>query len=156
LRLVALAAAWLALVGAAPAFDPVTFFTGRTQGEGRLKIVMQPMKTLKVVSVGRAEADGTLVLQQVVSEQGKPPRTRFWRLKNLGGGRYAGTLTDAAGPVRIDSVGNRVRIRYKGKDRLEIDQWLTPNGPRRVDNRMKVRRFGLVVAHVDEVITKVD
>ena len=47
-------------------------------------------------------------------------------------------------------------IRYKGKDHLNFEQWLTPTGPRTVSNRMKVKRFGIIVAHLDEVIRKLD
>lgn len=141
---------------ASPAFDPVAFFEGRTEGEGRVKIIFKDAKTLRVESVGTRERDGTLALKQVIAEPGKPPRTRYWRLKALGGGRYSGTLTDAVGPVRIETVGTRIHIRYKAKDHLDYDQWLTPAGPRRVDNRMRVKRFGLTVAHVDEVISKRD
>lgn len=145
-----------ALAAASPAFDPVDFFRGRTAGEGKLKVILQPTKTINVESVGRDDPDGSLLLKQVVAEQGKPPRTRYWRLRNEGGGRFSGTLTDAVGPVRIETRGNRIHIRYRSKDHLEFEQWLTPIGPRRVDNRMRVKRFGLTVAHVDEVITKLD
>ncbi len=96
------------------------------------------------------------MLEQVINEPGKPPRTRYWRLRETGPGRFAGTLTDAAGPVRIDLLGDRLRIRYKGKNHLNFEQWLTPTGPRTLSNRMKVRRFGIVVAHLDEVIRKLD
>ncbi|MEO7815259.1 MAG: DUF3833 family protein [Sphingomicrobium sp.] len=139
-----------------PAFDPVEFFRGRTHGDGQLRVMMQRPKTMRVDSIGRDDPNGDLVLQQIVNEPGKPPRTRFWHLRKTGPDRYTGTLTDAAGPVRIDTVGGKIRIRYKGKDHLDFEQWLTPVGPRRIDNRMKVKRFGIIVAHLDEVITKVD
>ncbi len=146
-----------AALAAAPApFNPVDFFRGRTQGEGRLKVILQRTKTIKVQSVGRDDPDGSLVLKQVVTEEGKAPRTRNWRLRSEGGGRYSGTLTDAVGPVRIETVGTRIRIRYHSKDNLDFEQWLTPAGPRRVDNKMRVKRFGVTVAHVTETITKLD
>ena len=146
----------LAAARPAPAFDPVAFFRGRTHGEGELRIIFQQPKAMRVESLGRDEPNGDLTLQQVVHEPGKPPRTRYWRLRKTGPAAYAGTLTDAAGPVRIDTVRGNLRIRYKGKDHLDFEQWLTPAGPRRIDNRMKVKRFGFVVAHLDEVITKAD
>lgn len=154
----ALAAAVLVAL-AAPAhaaFDPVEFFRGRTQGEGTLKILFQPAKTIKVDSLGYADKDGTLVIRQTIAEPGKPPRTRYWRLKQTAPGRFAGTLTDAASPVRIEHTGDAVRIRYKAKDHLDFDQTLTPVDARTVRNRMKIKRFGLVVARVDEVIRKRD
>jgi hypothetical protein len=138
------------------AFNPVEFFRGRTQSEGRLKIVLQAPKTIRVDSLGRAEGDGTLVLEQVIKQAGKPPRTRYWRLRQTAPNHFEGTLTDAAGPVRIDQQGDRVHIRYKAKDHLDFESWLSPAGPRQVKNRTRVKRFGIVVAHVDEVIRKLD
>ena len=156
-RAILFATAALSLsVPAEAAFNPVDFFRGRTHGDSQLKVIFQAPKTIKVDSVGRSEPDGSLVLEQVINEPGKPPRTRYWRLRETGPGRFAGTLTDAAGAVRIDLLGERLRIRYKGKDHLNFEQWLTPTGPRTVSNRMKVKRFGIIVAHLDEVIRKLD
>ena len=150
----------LGLLIAAPAsaatFNPVEFFQGRTRGEGLLKIIFQSPKKMAVDSIGRAESDGSLVLEQVVHEPGKPARTRYWRMRKTGPNRFEGTLTDAASPVRVDVVGERIRIRYKGKDNLSFDQLLTPVSAKQVNNKMSVRRFGITVAHYDEVIRKLD
>lgn len=151
------AAACFALAAPAhAAFDPIDFFRGRTQGEGRLKILFKPATTIKVDSLGYAEKDGTLVIRQVIAEGSKPPRTRFWRLRQIAPGRFSGTLTDAASPVTIEQRGDSIRIRYKAKDHLDFDQVLTPEGPKTVRNQMRIKRFGLIVARVDEVIRKLD
>jgi hypothetical protein len=97
-----------------------------------------------------------LVLKQTIHEPGKPPRVRYWRMRPTKAGGFEGTLTDAASPVRVDVAGDRVRIRYKGKDHLDFDQWLSPEGPTKVHNQMRVKRFGITVAHYDETIRKLD
>ena len=140
----------------APTFDPVEFFRGRTEGKGTIKIVLRAPIPLEVESLGTIGADGTLVVRQVIREGTKTPRTRIWRLKAVGDRRYSGTLTDAASSVRVEQAGAAVRIRYKDKDQLDIDQTLTPAGPRTLRNRMKVKRFGITVAQVDETIRKRD
>lgn len=153
------AVAALLLVVAAPAnaaFNPVDFFRGHTRGEGTLKVIFQSAKQIRVDSVGRAEKDGSLSLEQTIHEPGKPPRNRAWRLRQAGPNRFEGTLTDAASPVRVDVAGDSVRIRYKAKNNLDFDQLLTPDGPRQVHNKMRVKRFGLIVAHFDEIIRKLD
>jgi hypothetical protein len=149
----------LLLAAATPvhtAFNPVEFFHGRTRGDGILKVIFQSSKRIVVDNEGTAEKDGWLLLKQTIQEPNKPPRIRYWRLKQAGPGRYEGTLTDAASPVRVDVEGSHVRIRYRGKDHLNFDQMLVPIGPREVRNRMRVKRFGIVFAHFDEIIRKVD
>jgi len=152
----AAAAALVIALPAHAAFNPVDFFRGRTHGDGTLKVIFQAPKQIKVDSVGRSEKDGSLLLEQVIREPGEAPRTRYWRLRETAPNRFEGTLTDAAGPVRVEVAKDSVRIRYRGKDNLNFDQVLTPAGPREVRNRMRVKRFGIVVAHFDEVIRKLD
>jgi hypothetical protein len=140
----------------AAVFNPVDFFRGKTRGEGMLKIIFQSPKKMSVDSVGRAESDGSLVLEQVVHEPGKAARTRYWRLRQTAPDRFEGTLTDAASPVRVDVTKNGIRIRYTGKDHLDFDQLLTPVSATEVRDQMRVKRFGIIVAHFDEIIRKLD
>ena len=149
----------LAVMTAAPAhatFNPVEFFRGRSHGEGILKIIFQSAKHMEVDSEGQAEKDGSLVLKQVIHEPGKPPRTRYWRMRQTAPNVFEGTLTDAASPVRVDVTREGVRIRYTGKDHLNFDQMLTEVSPTEVHNAMRVKRFGITVAHYDETIRKLD
>jgi hypothetical protein len=140
----------------AHAFDPIDFFRGRTSGEGTLKVLFQPAKRITVQSLGTEQKDGSLILRQVIKEPSKPPRTRYWRMRQTGPNRFEGTLSDATGPVRVTVDKGAVRIRYRTKDNLDYDQHLTPAGPRTVNNRLRVRRFGVTVARVEEVIRKLD
>lgn len=97
-----------------------------------------------------------LVIKQVIGESTKAPRTRYWRLRQIAPGRFSGTLIDAASPVTIDQRGDPIRIRYRAKDHLDFDQVLRPEGPETVRNQMRIKRFGLIVARVDEIIRKLD
>ena len=153
----ALAAALL--IAAAPAeaaFNPVEFFHGRTHGDGVLKVIFQSPKKMAVDSEGMPEKDGSLLLKQTIHEPEKPQRVRYWRMRQTAPNRFEGTLTDAASPVRVDVDGERIRIRYKGKDHLDFDQMLTPAGAREVRNSMRVKRFGIIVARFEETIRKLD
>ena len=71
-------------------------------------------------------------------------------------GRYAGTLSDASGPVTADVAGNRLHIAFPMKGGLRAQQWLylSPNG-QVAQNRMVVTKLGIPVASLDEVITRV-
>ena len=140
-----------------PVFPVMKFFEGRTEGQGTIKVALGATRTLNVRSRGRIEPDGTLVLVQNVEEAGKPARTRTWRIRETAPNRFAGTLSDASGPVRGQVRGNRLHLAYRIKGGLDADQWLTlGSGGRSADNRMTVRKFGLVVAKVRETIHKLD
>jgi hypothetical protein len=141
---------------ASTAFNPVEFFRGRSHGEGELKIIFQSAKHISVDSEGSVDKDGSLVLKQIIHEPGKPARMRYWRMREDRPNRYSGTLTDAAGPVRVDVMPNAIRVRYRAKDHLNFDQMLTRTGPREVHNATRVKRFGITVAHFNEVIRKLD
>lgn len=137
-----------------PAFDPIAFFSGSTRGSGELSIVLRPPRPITVQGEGRVRADGTLVLRQRVEEERRPARTRRWELRRTGPGTYAGTLSDATGPVRAEASGNTLHIRYSSRQG-NVEQWLVlaPNG-RSAQNRLTVKRLGVVVATVNETIRK--
>jgi len=138
-----------------PAFDPVAFFTGPTHGDGKLDQIMKGSRTVTVDSVGKPEVNGSLTLTQRIAMQGDPPRTRIWRLKQVAPGRYAGTLTDASGPVETVAIGHALRIRYPMKGGLQVEQWLVAlPGGRALDNRLTVTKWGMRVATLRERIEK--
>ena len=138
-----------------PAFDPVAFFTGPTRGDGKLDQILKDVRTVEVDSIGRPERDGSLTLIQRIAMQGDPPRTRVWKLRQVAPGRYAGSLTDANGPVETLAIGRAIRIRYPMRGGLQVEQWLTAlPGGRALDNRMTVTKWGMRVATLRERIEK--
>lgn len=154
------ALAALVLAGAAPAqspkpFDPVAFFTGPTRGQGALKELLGKEKPTRTVSVGHVDKDGWLILDQKVSVEGDPVRQRRWRLRQTGPGKFSGTLTDAKGTVEAEVTGQSVRIRYKMKGGLKVEQMLTAlPGGRAVDNHATFAKWGMKVATLNERIEK--
>lgn len=160
--LAALALAACAPASALPAdasarFDPAAFFLGRSQGEGSLRKLVGSASRISVDSVGRRMADGSLVLDQAIRDGARPARTRRWVMRPLGGGRFTGSLTDAAGPVAITVAGPRASIRYRMKNGLDVAQQLALQpGGRILLNRLTVTKFGIRVATLDETIRKLD
>jgi hypothetical protein len=157
----------LASCGAAPppdaakapgrTFDVIRFFEGETEGEGVLKILFRSPQRISVKSRGRIEPDGSLMLVQDIDQQGKSPRTRHWRMRQVAPGRYTGELTDAVGPVEGEVTGGQFRVAYQMKGGFRAEQWLTlrPDG-RTIDNVMHVKKLGLSVATLRETISKRD
>ncbi len=142
---------------APPTFDPLAFFTGTSRGEGTLKVMTKPSVPIRVESQGRLDGKGGIILDQTIREGTKPARQRRWVLRPTSPTTMTGTITDNPGPVRGRLDGNRLLLNYTMKGGLKAEQVLTIQpGGRSLINRMTVRKFGLPVAHVKEVITKVD
>ena len=160
-RILVLAAALGACSGPAPArppsFDPLAFFSGASRGQGTLKIIARPSVTIRVESQGRPDGKGGIILDQTIREGEKPARQRRWVLRQTSPTTMTGTITDNPGPVNGRLDGNRLILDYAMKGGLRAEQVLTIQpGGRSLVNRMTVRKFGLTVAYVDEVITKLD
>jgi len=113
--------------------------------------------SLVETGVGKVERDGTLVLDQRIQRGDQPVETRQWRIRKQRDGSYAGTLSDAKGPIVAQVKGNCLHLKYviaKGSYGAEQYVYLLPGG-RIAINRMVVRKFGLTVATVEETVRKV-
>jgi hypothetical protein len=141
---------------AAPeAIDPVVFFTGASHAEGRLREAFKRERRVSTDSVGRAEKDGLLILDQKMSIEGEPLRIRHWKLRQVAPNHFTGTLTDAIGPVDAQVIGRTIRIRYPMKGGLKVESWLTSApGGQAFDNKTTITKWGLKVASVTERIEK--
>jgi len=138
-----------------PRFDPVQFFAGRTEGRGTLKIVLTKRQSVVVHCRGRIMSDGALVLDQTVIEGDKPPATRQWTFRPAGPGRFAGTLSDAAGPIAGSVTGSRLHLHFQMRGGIVADQRLdlAADGAS-AQNHMTFRKFGVVVGTLDETIRR--
>jgi len=139
----------------AASLDPVAFFVGNSHGEGQLHQLLGKPRFVRVVSAGRPQPGGALLLTQRIAEEGKAPRTREWIMRPAGPGRYTGTLTDAVGLVEVTIAGPRAQVRYTMKKGLKVRQELAlqPDGLT-VLNRLEVFKLGVRVAWLDETIRK--
>lgn len=159
LRVVSLAALSSFLV-VAPAnaglLEPMRFFEGRTETVGTIKIILKKPYRTRSVGRGSIGPDGSLLLVQQVEDEGKPPRERRWRIRQTGRGRFAGTMSEAIGPVAIDEVGGSYRFMFKMKGNLAVEQWLVPlPGGTSARNSVKIRKYGMIVGTSDGTIRKI-
>ncbi|PAP78804.1 DUF3833 family protein [Rubrivirga marina] len=138
-----------------PAFDPIAFFEGRTEGLGVLSIRARTPVVVRVESVGTPIDDG-LELRQTIRLGDDPATTRTWVLKRTGPKTFTGSLTDAEGPVEATAKGNTLRIRYRMGRVTTVAQDLTlqPGGGLAL-NLMTVRVLGVPVARLTEQIRRV-
>jgi hypothetical protein len=137
-------------------FRPEAFFVGRTHGEGCLKVMLSGCRKVTVAGNGHLAPGGELIIDQDVTEGTKPSKHRQWRLRANGAAAYVGTLSEADGPTTAVVEGNTLHVRFPMKGGLRAEQRLTlaPDGAT-VANHMAIRKFGIVVATLEETITKI-
>ena len=149
-----------AFIGQGPEMRPERFFLGTTTSWGVLETRGgAPSRTIRGEGHGRIEPDGVLVLDQTVRYADRKPDQRQWRLRQVGAGRYAGTLTDASGPVTAEVSGNLFHLRYplKAVPGGSMEQWLYLQDDRRtVLNVGTARVLGVTVVRLSERITHGD
>jgi hypothetical protein len=147
---------FLLLLQAPPGSALERFFVGRTEGSGTVHVIMSGRHAVRDRATGRMQGN-TLVLDQVVEEEGKPARRRVWRLTRAGGNAVTGTISDARGPVTGTVSGNTLHLRYRMNDGPSVEQSITLQpGGRTATNRMTFRRFGLNVATVETTLRRID
>jgi len=132
---------------AAPLTDPLRFFEGHTETDGVVNVIMKKPRHVRNVGRGTISADGSLSLVQQVREEGKAPKERVWHIRKVGPNKFAGTMSDAVGPVTIEQVGDRYRFRFKLAGGLSAEQWVTPNAEGSAGRSvLTVRKLGITVA----------
>ncbi len=141
---------------AAPArFDPAAFFTGRTTSEGTLSQIFTARKTTRVSTFGTRAANGDMVLEQDVTIGDQPTRHRTWRLRETTPGHFTGTISDAADDLSGTLAGNTLTLTYTMDNHLGVHQVITVNpGGQSARNVMRIRRFGITVARLEETIRR--
>lgn len=138
-------------------FEPLSFFVGKTKGVGKMKIAFGPTREVLVHGSGTLLADGSIVLRQDVERENKKPEHREWRIRSTGSGTYTGTLSDAGGPITGETFNGRLHLTYRSKSGYAVEQWMTLAADgRSANNHLTARKMGVVVASLDETITKVD
>jgi len=134
---------------------PFRFFEGRTLTEGTLKVMLSKPQRSRTHGVGTVRPDGSLALVQKVEDQGKPARERRWLIREVAPGRFSGSMTEASGPVTIEQVSGRYRLRLKVAGGYNVEQWLTPlPGGKSARSHLTVRKLGIVVATGEGLVTK--
>lgn len=154
---VALSLAFAPSAEAAKIDDPLKFFEGRTESVGMVKLAMKKPFRSRAIGRGEIRADGTLDLVQRVMDEGEQPRERRWRMRQVAPGRFSGTMSEAKGPVTVETVGDRFRFRFRMDGNIAIEQWLTPMPDgRSARSVVTVRKYGIRVGGSDAVIRKLD
>lgn len=151
--------AGIAVASPAPAenSNPMTFFEGRTESIGTVRLVMKKPFRSKAIGEGEIKSDGSLVLVQRVYDQGEQPRVRRWHMRRVGEGRYSGTMSEAKGPVTVEEIGGKYRFRFRMDGSVSVEQWLIPAADgRSARSKITIRKYGIQVGSSDAVINKLN
>lgn len=135
-------------------FTPQAGFGGVSEGNGTLKLLFGKPRPYHVDSAGHVLADGTFRLDQTVLFQGESPRHRHWILRTVSPGKFAGTLSDAAGAVTGHTEGRRLLLRYRLNGPLVMHQALEIMSDGTIDNVGSITLLGIPVGHLQETILK--
>jgi hypothetical protein len=145
------------LVAAAlAAMNPLAFLTGSTHGAGTIKVIFKGIEPLQVIRHGSADGRGGIILEQSVRQGNEPLDIRHLELRPTSATTLTGSLTpDAIGPVRGSASANELKLAYSMKGGLAALQTLVlQQGGRVLLNHVIIKKFGLTVATIEEVITK--
>lgn len=141
---------------AASTTDPLRFFAGVTETVGTTRILMHKPVQTRSIGRGQIKPDGSLLLVQRVEDEGRTPYLRTWEIRQVGRGRFIGTMSQAAGPVLIEQVGNPYRFSFRMKGDMSVEQWLAPlPGGLSASSTMTIRKFGLAVASSTALVRKI-
>jgi len=135
---------------------PLQFFNGKTEMVSTIKVIMKKPFRSRALGTGRILPDGSLSLAQQVFDEGEPTKQRNWKIRQIASGHYAGTMTEAVGPVTVEEVDGKYRFNYKMKGNLAVEQWMTPlAGGNAAKSIVTVRKFGMKVASSTGIIKRV-
>ena len=141
-----------------PAFDPVEFFSGDTQGEGVLAFASGGLDArFTVKSHGHREEDGRFILRQTISWFDGREQERAFILTPDGKGGLEGYFEEDRGRVTLTSEGSVGHLRHGLPDtpmaRMEQFLYLQPDG-RTLINEGTVRVLGIPFRRLHEIIVK--
>ena len=146
----------LLAAAALTALNPLSFFTGPTHGIGTIKIMFKGAQPIHVSSQGRPDGHGGIHLDQDVIEGSKPSQARHWYLRPTSATTLGGSLSpDASGPVTGSLSDQTLTLSYPMEGGMTAAQTLILQpGGQVLLNHMVVKKFGFVVATIEERITK--
>ena len=113
-------------------------------------------RVVTMESEGEPDGKGGIILRQTIREGAKPPRQNRWSLRPTSATTLTGSASNSPGPIRGRLSGNRLWLSYAMKGGMKAEQTLTLQPGGSVISRMTIKRLGIKVAHVEELITKAD
>jgi hypothetical protein len=149
--------------GTTPAFDPITFWSGRTASWGVIENRNgAPTAIVTTTTEATAEGgDGLHMVQHVVT--GGKETVRDWHMRRLGGGWFEASANDMVGTGRGMASGRTLHWTWTLANKpcnalvyVSMDQWmyLADNGT--LMNRTIITKLGVRLMEVSEQFVRRD
>jgi hypothetical protein len=149
--------------GTAPAFDPLTYWTGHTHSWGVVENRSgAPSEIVQTDCIGEAEGQDALHMRQTLTEGDGTVTHRDWHLRRLAPGRFSAAANDMAGTAEGTASGRVfhwqwVWARKPGQPLFNVtmSQWMYAMPDGTMMNRTTVSKLGVIVAEVSEQFSRV-
>ncbi|HEY0204322.1 MAG TPA: DUF3833 family protein [Acetobacteraceae bacterium] len=143
---------------AAPAFDPVRFFTGHVRSWGVLEDRSgQPTSIVTTDCMGDADGPDGLRMTQRLTIGDDPPVTRTWHMTRIAPGRFKATANDMVGTATGDASGRAFHWMWtlalspgNALKNVTMEQWWYLLDDGSMLNRTTVSKLGFIAAEVTE------
>jgi hypothetical protein len=134
---------------------PLSFFEGATEMVSTVNLMTKKPYRARTTGQGKIQSDGSLVLIQQVADAGHRPYQRRWHMRQVGPGRYSGTMTEAKGAVTAEQDSARNMFHIRMKNGVSIEQWLTPlAGGTSARSLIVIRKLGIRVGTSTGIVRK--
>lgn len=150
--------------GREPVFDPLDFFTGKTESTG----VMEnrrgaPVRRVRTTTDGRWR-DGALHLEQELVFDDDPPTHRSWKLRRIDAHHFEGTANDMVGTTRGEAHGPMFHWSFilatkpgNPLANVRMSQWMHLQPDKRtMVNHTTITKAGIVLRQVTEQFRKTE
>lgn len=139
-------------------FEPEQFFDGRTVSAGVIESPDgEPLRRIRTATRGTLAA-GVLVMEQTLTIEGEPERTRQWQVSRRADGVYVLACDDMAEPAIGHAAGRSFRMEYdlqlapdSSIGTVHATHWMhLQDDGKTMLNRVVFTKLGVVVATVSE------
>ncbi|MGM0915304.1 MAG: DUF3833 domain-containing protein [Pseudomonadota bacterium] len=149
--------------GTQPRLDIADYFEGQTRAWGMVQDYSGEVQRRFTVEIeGRVEGDTLTLDEHFVYDDGETDR-RVWTFERDGEDRWIGRANDVEEPVTARQAGHvfnmtyRLPVEVSGREiTFTLDDWmyLQPDG--RLINRTAMKKFGVTLAEITIVFTRVE
>ncbi|MGS0676982.1 DUF3833 domain-containing protein [Shewanella sp. 0m-4] len=149
--------------GTTPRLDLKTFFDGELVAHGTVQDFSGKVtRRFSVKMLASWQGDKGEIKEWFIYDDGEK-QLRIWNITDLGEGKYTGTANDILGAAQGQAVGMALQWQYEmllpvdgSEYQVSFDDWMFLIDDNTIINRSDINKFGVTVAEVTLVISKLN